>query len=88
MKLAFQLAYKNLIGAGLRTWLNVIVLSFAFVVIIFYNGMIDGWNEQAMNDSIAWEYGQGQLINDKYDPLDPLPSKTDMESYLKNKQRD
>ncbi|MCK5441923.1 MAG: ABC transporter permease [Maribacter sp.] len=72
MKLAFQLAYKNLIGAGLRTWLNVIVLSFAFVVIIFYNGMIDGWNEQAMNDSIAWEYGQGQLINDKYDPLDPF----------------
>ncbi len=72
MKLAFQLAYKNLIGAGLRTWLNVIVLSFAFVVVIFYNGMIDGWNEQAMNDSIAWEYGQGQLINDKYDPLDPF----------------
>ena len=42
MKLAFQLAYKNLMGAGLRTWLNVVVLSFAFVLIIFYNGLIDG----------------------------------------------
>ena len=72
MKLALQLAYRNLKGAGLRTWLNVIVLSFAFVIIIFYNGLIDGWNEQAINDSIAWEIGHGQLINDKYDPLDPF----------------
>ena len=28
MNLLFKLAAKNLIGAGLRTWLNVIVLSF------------------------------------------------------------
>lgn len=72
MKLALKLAYKNLIGAGLRTWLNVIVLSFAFVVIIFYNGMIDGWNEQAMRDNIAWEYANGQLWHQDYDPLDPF----------------
>lgn len=72
MKLAFQLAYKNIIGAGLRTWLNVSVLSFAFVVIIFYNGMIDGWNQQARRDGIAWEYGQGQLWHEAYDPYDPL----------------
>ena len=31
MKLAFHLAYKNLMGAGLRTWLNAGVLSFAFI---------------------------------------------------------
>ncbi|MCG2459496.1 FtsX-like permease family protein [Flavobacteriaceae bacterium F89] len=72
MKLAFQLAYKNLMGAGLRTWLNVGILSFAFVIIIFYNGMIDGWNEQSKRDSIAWEYGYGELRNDKYNPLDPF----------------
>ena len=61
MKTALTLAYKNLMGAGLRTWLNVIVLSFAFVVIIFYNGMIDGWNEQAMRENIAWEGSQKDL---------------------------
>tara|TARA_R110002051_G_scaffold48308_2_gene95311 strand:- start:63874 stop:65031 length:1158 start_codon:yes stop_codon:yes gene_type:complete len=72
MNLALQLAYKNLIGAGLRTWLNVIVLSFAFVVIIFYNGMINGWNEQAMRDNIAWEYANGHLLHENYDPLDPF----------------
>jgi len=72
MKLAFQLAYKNLIGAGLRTWLNVAVLSFCFIIIIFFNGMMDGWNEQAKRDTIAWEYGNGHLINNKYDPFDPF----------------
>lgn len=72
MKLAFQLAYKNLVGSGLRTWLNVGVLSFAFVVIIFYNGLLEGWNQQAKREAIAWEFGSGQLLNDKYDPYDPF----------------
>ena len=72
MKLAFQLAYKNLIGAGLRTWLNVGVLAFAFLVIIFYNGILDGWNLQAKHDTIAWEFGNGQLLNANYDPYDPF----------------
>jgi putative ABC transport system permease protein len=70
--LSLQLAYKNLVGAGLRTWLNVSVLSFAFVIIIFYNGMIDGWNQQARKDTITWEYGFGHLLNQNYDPYDPF----------------
>jgi len=72
MKLAFQLAYKNLIGSGLRTWLNVGVLSFAFVIMIFYNGLIDGWDQQAKIDSVAWEYGHGQFLEQSYDPFDPF----------------
>lgn len=70
MKLAFHLAYKNLMGAGLRTWLNAGVLSFAFVVIIFYNGLIDGWNQQAKIDGINWDYGYGHLLSDNYDAYD------------------
>ena len=69
--LAFKLAFKNLIGAGLRTWLNVAVLSFAFVLIIFYNGMIDGWNRQGIKDTIDWEIGQGQFWHPEYDKYDP-----------------
>ena len=72
MKLAFQLAYKNLVGAGLRTWLNVAVLAFAFIIIIYMNGLMDGWNQQARQDSIAWEYGNGQLLHENYDPFDPF----------------
>ncbi len=69
--LAIKLAYKNLMGAGLRTWLNVSVLSFAFVLIIFYNGMIDGWNRQSRVDTQAWETGAGQFWHPEYDRYDP-----------------
>ena len=69
--LAINLAFKNLFGAGLRTWLNVLVLSFAFVLIIFNNGMIDGWNRQARNDTQNWEIGNGQFWHPDYDKYDP-----------------
>jgi ABC-type lipoprotein release transport system permease subunit len=69
--LAIKLAFKNLYGAGLRTWLNVSVLSIAFVIIVFYNGMLDGWNMQAYNDTKDWEVGGGQLWHSAYDPFDP-----------------
>ena len=69
--IAIKLAFKNLLGAGLRTWLNVSVLSFAFVLIIFYNGMIDGWNRQGRNDTQAWETGIGQFWHPEYDRYDP-----------------
>ncbi len=72
MKLAFRLAFKNLIKAGLRTWLNVTVLSFTFIFIIFYNGFINGWQNQGEEDSMNWEYGQGQLLNKDFDPQDPF----------------
>ena len=70
--LAFKLAFRNLLGVGLRTWLNVTVLSIAFVVIVFYNGMLDGWNKQALTDTKNWEVGFGQLWHPNYDPFDPF----------------
>ena len=70
--LAFKLAFKNLVGAGLRTWLNVLALSFAFVVIIFYNGIIDGWNRQSRTDTQEWESGWGQYWTPGYDRYDPF----------------
>ncbi len=70
--IALQLAFKNILGAGLRSLLNVVVLSFAFVVILWHNGVIDGWNQQARRDTIAWETGQGQVWHPAYDPLDYL----------------
>ena len=69
--LTLRIAFKNLLGAGLRTWLNVVVLSLSYVLIIFYNSMMDGWNKQAMTDTIAWEIGQGQIWESDYDPFDP-----------------
>ncbi len=70
MKLAIKLAFKNLIGAGLRTWLNVIVLSFSFVIIIAAKGILVGWDRQAKHDMADWEIGGGQYWNENYDPYD------------------
>ncbi|MGF1586419.1 MAG: ABC transporter permease [Bacteroidales bacterium] len=72
MKLAIKLAYRNLIGAGLRTWLNVIVLSFAFVVILWLKGVMMGWDIQAKTDMTDYEIGGGQLWHENYDPYDPF----------------
>jgi len=72
MKLAIKLAFRNLIGAGLRTWLNVIVLSFSFVVIIWMKGIMTGWDHQAKKDMTDWEIGGGQYWQEKYDPYDPF----------------
>ena len=68
--LSLKLAYRNLIGAGLRTWLNVIVLSFSFVIIIWNKGLLNGWNEQAKRDMIDWQIGGGQYWQKDYDPYD------------------
>lgn len=70
--MAIKLALRNLLGAGLRTWLNVIVLSFSFVVIIWHKGFLDGWDRQAKTDMVAWEIGGGQFWEKHYDPYDPF----------------
>jgi len=70
--IAFRLAYRNLVGAGLRTWLNVVVLSLTFVVIVLVQGIIEGWNRQARRDSIDWQIGGGQIWHESYDPYDLL----------------
>ena len=68
--LAIKMAYRNLVGAGLRTWLNVFVLSFVYVLIIWHYGVLDGWNRQANKDMKAWEVGNGQYWHPNYDPYD------------------
>jgi len=69
---AIKLALRNLIGAGLRTWLNVFVLALILILIIWHYGIIDGWNRMAIRDMIAWEIGGGQIWTEEYDPYDPF----------------
>ncbi len=73
--LALKLAYRNLIGAGFRTWLNVFILSISFVIIIYHKGFLDGWDRQARNDMIQWEVADGHYRHEKYDPYDPFSIK-------------
>jgi ABC-type lipoprotein release transport system permease subunit len=67
-----KLAYRNLVGAGLRTWLNGGVLSFTYVLIIWHQGLFSGMYEQASRNVIKDEIGGGQYWVDRYDPYDPM----------------
>ncbi len=67
-----RLALRNLLGAGLKTWLNVVVLSFAFVIIIWMQGLYDGMGGQARVATTDAEYGGGQYWQEDYNPFDPL----------------
>ena len=70
--LEIKLAYRNLMGAGLRTWLNVFILSLSFLVIIWHRGINNGWDRQARTDTINQEIGGGQYWHENYDPYDPF----------------
>ena len=67
-----KLALRNILGAGIRTWLNVIVLSFAFITIIWTQGLYQGMSRQSVRATVDAEYGGGQYWQENYDPLDPL----------------
>ena len=70
--LALKLAYRNLMGKRLRAWLNVGVLSFTYVLIIWHQGIFSGMYKQAATNSIKDEIGGGQYWHKNYDPFDPL----------------
>ncbi|MFA8342349.1 MAG: ABC transporter permease [Rhodothermaceae bacterium] len=70
--LALKLAFRNIINAGLRTWLNVFVLSFAFVLIVWTQGLNDGMFSQIIDSKQDTEIGSGQIWHKDYDPYDPF----------------
>lgn len=67
-----KLAFKNIRGAGLRTWLNAIALSFSFVAIIFLQGLYNGMSDQLEKATVDAQYAGGQYWHKNYDPQDPL----------------
>lgn len=89
----FKLAYKNLKGAGLRTGLNVAVLSIAYVLIIWHQGLISGMFEHSSRLTIKDEIAGGQYWHKNYDPYDPISLdeshgiiSPELQSLIKNKK--
>jgi ABC-type lipoprotein release transport system permease subunit len=70
--LLFKLALKNLLGAGTRTWLNVAVTSFSFVLIIFMSGFYQGFLEYAQQVTLETQVAGGAYWHPAYDPDDPF----------------
>ena len=66
----FNLSIKNIVGAGMRTWLNVFVTAVSFFMIIFVSGMYDGMRSHAKQVTIDTEVAGGAYWHPEYDPLD------------------
>ena len=67
-----KIALKNLLGARLRTFLNVLVTSISFFLIIFITGLYDGMRQHAKQVTIDTEVAGGAYWHPKYDPMDPM----------------
>ena len=65
-----KLAWRNIIGGGFRTWLNVFILSLVLVAIIGFHGLFIGWQRDAEDNNIKWHIAEGQYWQQKYDPYD------------------
>ncbi|MCK4813873.1 MAG: ABC transporter permease [Candidatus Marinimicrobia bacterium] len=83
--LSIKLAFRNLVGAGKRAWLNIIVLSIVYVMIIFMVGMIKGVFGGIEHDTQVMEYGNGQYWSEDYDPHDPINLRDYHQSYTQYK---
>ena len=68
----FKIALKNLLGAKLRTFLNVFVTSISFFMIIFVTGLYDGMRQYAKQVTIDTEIAGGAYWHPMYDPMDPI----------------
>ena len=68
----FKIALKNLLGAKLRTFLNVLVTAFSFFLILFMSAMYDGMLQHAKQVTMDTEIAGGAYWHPEYDPLDPM----------------
>lgn len=67
-----KLAFKNIYGAGMRTWLSAAALSLSFVAIIFLQGLYKGMIDQMETVSVDAQYAGGHFWQSAYDPYDGL----------------
>ena len=85
--LTMKLAFRNLLGAGKRAWLNITVLSIVYVMIIFMVGMMKGVFGNMEHETQITEFANGQFWSAEYDPLDPIHIRDFHQSYADIKEK-
>ncbi len=68
--LIIKLAYKNLVGAGLKTWLKVAVLSLTYVIVVWLQGLYHGMLRISIREMIKDEVAGGHYWHEDYDQYD------------------
>lgn len=69
--MVYKLALKNLLSAGIRTWLTASVLSLTLAAMIFMQGLMAGVLDEMSTIRKHEEIAGGQIWHKKYDPFDP-----------------
>ncbi len=82
--LLFKLAYKNIYGAGLRSFLNILVLALIFIFIVWMQGLYDGLTVQAKTDMIREDIAGGHYRHPEYNPNEIMDLSEAHQSYQKH----
>jgi len=64
------LAFKNILGNGWRSLINVVILSIVLTGMIWMQGIYDGWGRLARRQMQEWEFGSGHFVQKDYDKYD------------------
>ena len=67
-----KIALKNLLGARLRTFLNVLVTAFSFFLILFMSAMYDGMLQHTKQVTMDTEIAGGAFWDTKSDVVYPM----------------
>lgn len=63
-------AYKNIVGYGWRSLVNMLVISLVMIAMIWMQAMYHSWLSLAENQMIEWDIASGQFYQKDYDPYD------------------
>ncbi len=68
--MTFRLAFKNILGNGWRSLINVAILAIVLTGMVWMQGIYDGWGRLARVQMQEWEFGQGHYVQADYDKYD------------------
>ncbi len=66
----FKLAFRNVIGYGWRSVINVFIIALVLVGLVWMISLWASWINLAKTQQQDWEYGSGTMRARAYDPLD------------------
>lgn len=65
-----RLAFRNIVGNGYRSLINVLILAIVLIIMVWMQAMYHSWTRLALIQQTDWEYGKGLLRSKLYDPYD------------------
>lgn len=68
----FQIALKNFLRQGMRSFLNVLVTALAMVAVVFNISLYNGFQDQAVRNMVSTDVAGGHYRMPGFDILDPI----------------